>query len=80
MNIDELKIDRSFIWDLDINEKNRAISRTIILLAKQFNILVTAEGIETEKQLNILKELGSDTGQGYYFSKPIPAKELEKLL
>ncbi|MCF6464851.1 EAL domain-containing protein [Clostridium sp. Cult2] len=80
MNVDELKIDRSFIWDLEINEKNRAISKTIILLAKQFNILVTAEGIESEKQVNILKELGSDTGQGYYFSKPIPAKELEKIL
>lgn len=80
MNVDELKIDRSFVWDLEVNEKNRAISRIIILLAKQFDILVTAEGIETEKQLNILKELGANTGQGYYFSKPIPAKEFEKLL
>lgn len=80
MNIDELKIDRSFVWDLEKNEKNREISRTIILLAKQFNIMVTAEGIESEQQLNILKELGSDTGQGYYFSKPIPPNELEKML
>lgn len=80
MSIDELKIDKSFVWDLEKNEKNRAISKTIILLAKQFNILVTAEGIESEKQLNILKELGSDTGQGYYFSRPVPPVELEKLL
>lgn len=80
MNIDELKIDKSFVWSLENNEKYREISKTIILLAKQFNIRVTAEGIESEEQLNILRELGSDTGQGYYFSRPIPPEELEKML
>lgn len=80
MNIDEIKIDRAFIWDIEKNEKNRGISRTIALLAKQFNILVTAEGVETKEQLDILEEIGCDIAQGYYFSKPIPAKEFEKLL
>lgn len=80
MNIDEIKIDRAFIWDIEKNEKNRAISRTIALLAKQFNILVTAEGVETKEQLDILEEIDCDIAQGYYFSKPIPAKEFEKLL
>ncbi len=61
-------------------KKNRAISRTITLLAKQFNILVTAEGVETKEQLDILKKMGCDKAQGYYFSKPIPKEEFEKLL
>ena len=80
MSINELKIDRAFIRDIDTNEKNRAISNTIILLANQFNILVTAEGVETKEQLEILEELGCDKAQGYYFSKPIPKEEFEKLL
>ena len=80
MNIDELKIDRGFIWDLATNEKNRAISNTILVLAKQFNISVTAEGIESKEQLDILKDFGCDKGQGYYFSRPIEAKQFEKLL
>ncbi len=57
MSINEIKIDRAFIWDIETNEKNRAISRTITLLAKQFNILVTAEGVETKEQLDILKKM-----------------------
>lgn len=80
MNIDEMKIDRSFVTDIETNEKDRAISNTIILLAKQFNILVTAEGIEKEAQLKILESLGCDKAQGYYFSRPIPSLEFEKLL
>lgn len=80
MSINEIKIDRAFIWDIETNEKNRAISRTITLLAKQFNILVTAEGVETKEQLDILKKIECDKAQGYYFSKPIPKEEFEKLL
>ncbi|QQY79595.1 diguanylate cyclase (GGDEF)-like protein [Keratinibaculum paraultunense] len=70
MSINEIKIDRAFIWDIETNEKNRAISRTITVLAKQFDILVTAEGVETKEQLDILKKIGCDKAQGYYFSKP----------
>ena len=80
MSIDEIKIDRGFVSDMEINEKNRAIANTIILLAKQFNILVTAEGVELKEQLKILEGLGCDKAQGYYFSKPIPKEEFEKLL
>ncbi len=80
MSINEIKIDRAFIWDIETNEKNKAISRTITLLAKQFDILVTAEGVETKEQLDILKKMGCDKAQGYYFSKPIPKEEFEKLL
>ena len=80
MSIDEIKIDRGFVSDMEINEKNRAIASTIILLAKQFNILITAEGVELKEQLEILEGLGCDKAQGYYFSKPIPKEEFEKLL
>ena len=80
MSIDEIKIDRTFISDMEISEKNRAISNTIIILAKQFNILVTAEGVESKEQLKILENMGCHKAQGYYFSKPIPNLEFEKLL
>ena len=80
MSIDEIKIDRTFVSDMEISEKNRAISNTIIILAKQFNILVTAEGVESKEQLKILENMGCHKAQGYYFSKPIPNLEFEKLL
>lgn len=80
MRIDELKIDRSFIRNIEKSEMNKAITSTIIELTRKFNISVTAEGVETEEQLNILKSLGCNKVQGYYFSKPIPAAELESML
>lgn len=80
MKIDELKIDRSFVKNIEKGEMNIAIISTIIELMKKFNISVTAEGVETKEQLNILKGLGCNKAQGYYFSKPIPADELEVML
>jgi diguanylate cyclase (GGDEF)-like protein/PAS domain S-box-containing protein len=80
--LDSLKIDRSFIWQLDSGEKhkNGEIVRTIISLARSLNLTVVAEGIETEAQLRILEILSCDYGQGFYFAKPLPAQELEALL
>jgi diguanylate cyclase (GGDEF)-like protein len=69
MPFDELKIDRSFIANL--NQGNVAITQTIILLAHSLGMKVVAEGIETEEQLAILRELGCDGAQGYLFSKPL---------
>lgn len=69
MPFDELKIDRSFIANLD--QGNVAIAQTIILLAHSLGMKVVAEGIETEGQLAILRELGCDGAQGYLFSKPL---------
>lgn len=76
MNVNELKIDRSFIFDIDINHKNKTISHAIILLAKQLGLRVTAEGVETKEQLEILSEMKCDIAQGYYFSKPVPADQI----
>jgi len=71
-----LKIDRSFISGLPENKQSRSICKAIIDLANAMNIGVIAEGIETREQAKMLIELGCTTGQGYLYSKPVPAPEL----
>ncbi|MFT9495435.1 bifunctional diguanylate cyclase/phosphodiesterase [Anaerosolibacter sp.] len=78
--IDMIKIDRSFVRDITEHLDERFIAKTIIDLAHNMDVIVTAEGIETETQYKILQEYGCDFGQGYLFSKPVPAEEIEKLL
>lgn len=80
MKVDELKIDRSFIRETEDNCKNRAIAKTIILLAHQLNMTVTAEGVETKEQLEFIKDNECSKAQGYYYSKPISVDEFEKYL
>lgn len=80
MSVNELKIDKSFIWDIEKNNKNKMISNTIIILAKQLGLKVTAEGVENEEQLNILKEMKCDIAQGYHFSKPVPKESINEML
>ncbi|NMH67520.1 EAL domain-containing protein [Bacillus sp. RO3] len=75
-SIQTLKIDRSFIMGLDENESNKAIVSAILAMAKHLKLAIVAEGIETESQLNWLKELECEYGQGYYFSKPLPPEKL----
>jgi diguanylate cyclase (GGDEF)-like protein/PAS domain S-box-containing protein len=78
--VDKLKIDRSFVQDLTSNQNNASITIAIINLASSLQLTVLAEGIETEAQLTFLKENNCDQGQGYYFSKPVPADEFLVLL
>jgi diguanylate cyclase (GGDEF)-like protein len=78
--VDTLKIDRSFVNSVGENGEDSEILQTIISLAKNLKMRVIAEGIETESQLNILKNLGCDYGQGYLMSKPLPCDALEELL
>jgi EAL domain-containing protein (putative c-di-GMP-specific phosphodiesterase class I) len=77
---DTLKIDRSFVMQTGENGENSQILQTIISLTKNLKKKVIAEGIETESQLSLLTNLGCDFGQGYLFSKPLPAEQLEELL
>ena len=77
--IDRLKIDRSFVNDMNSHSKNSEIIRTILTLARSLRMEVVAEGIETKEQLSLLKALNCDFGQGYIFSKPVAATEAEKL-
>jgi diguanylate cyclase (GGDEF)-like protein len=74
--IDYVKIDRSFIHDLIANTKTAAIVKTIINMSHDLGFKVIAEGIENEQQLNILKKLHCDIGQGYYFSRPLVEKQI----
>lgn len=76
MPIDKLKIDQSFIKDLPRNPDDVTITRTIIGLAKNFNLEVVAEGVETEEQLAFLKENDCIHIQGYLFGRPVPASEV----
>jgi c-di-GMP phosphodiesterase Gmr len=69
--IDVLKIDRSFVTDMDANKDNRAIVSTILSLANALGMKTTAEGIETAEISSTLKKLGCTNGQGYYFAKPL---------
>ena len=74
--LDFLKIDRSFVKDVTIDESDAAIARAIISLAQSLNLKVVAEGVETKGQLDFLKQYRCDYIQGFYFSKPVPAFEI----
>ncbi|MBM4131045.1 EAL domain-containing protein [bacterium] len=75
-----LKVDQSFVRGLPADQENLAIVRAIVSLAKNLGFTVTAEGIETQEQAGLLREMACDTLQGYYISKPIAAGELPPLL
>jgi diguanylate cyclase (GGDEF)-like protein/PAS domain S-box-containing protein len=77
---ERLKIDRSFINKMELDDKCEAIVRTILMLGQNLNIETVAEGIETEKQLARLRALGCPFGQGFLFSKPVNAEAAERLL
>jgi diguanylate cyclase (GGDEF)-like protein/PAS domain S-box-containing protein len=79
-SFDALKVDQSFVRDLTVNPRHRAIVRTIIGFAKDLGLLLTAEGIETEEQRKLLLELGCEFGQGNLFAKPLPFAEFERTL
>lgn len=78
--IDKLKIDKQFIDDIENGEKDKAIIRTIIQLAKNLQIKVIAEGVENKMQLDFLELELCDEVQGYYFYKPMISSEIEKIL
>ncbi|MDJ0744351.1 MAG: EAL domain-containing protein [Xenococcaceae cyanobacterium MO_167.B27] len=78
--IDVLKIDRSFIHNLNLNNSQSAIVRTIIVMARELGIKAIAEGVETLEQLNFLKALGCSGAQGYGFSPPLNSQAMTSLL
>ncbi|WP_414577706.1 EAL domain-containing protein [Anabaena sp. CCY 9402-a] len=77
---DTLKIDRSFINQMEEGQRNYQVVKTIITLSNQLGLAVVAEGIETQQQLQRLQQLGCEFGQGYLFSHPLAAHEIETLL
>jgi diguanylate cyclase (GGDEF)-like protein/PAS domain S-box-containing protein len=78
--IDLLKVDKSFVGRLGVNPHDDAIVRSIVTLANDLGMQVVAEGIETAEQLAMLRELGCVYGQGYYFSRPLPAHQAEQMI
>jgi diguanylate cyclase (GGDEF)-like protein/PAS domain S-box-containing protein len=74
---DNLKIDRSFVNQMQTENRNYQVVSTIIALSNQLGLTVVAEGIETQQQLQWLRQLGCEFGQGYLFSKPLAAHEIE---
>jgi diguanylate cyclase (GGDEF)-like protein/PAS domain S-box-containing protein len=79
-DIDYLKIDQSFVRNLDHDQNDLALCEAIIVMAKKLGIKVIAEGVESENQDRLLKEFGCDFGQGYLYSRPVPASDFEILL
>ncbi|TGL86642.1 bifunctional diguanylate cyclase/phosphodiesterase [Leptospira congkakensis] len=75
INADVLKIDRSFVIDLEINEDDRAICKAIINMAHSLGMEVIAEGVENPVQRDLLHDLGCHMIQGYLYSKPLPAED-----
>jgi diguanylate cyclase (GGDEF)-like protein len=75
---DKIKIDQRFVRDIDTSTENQAIVRAIISLARDLKMRITAEGVENEQQAAILAGLGCTEVQGFLYSRPLPAIELEK--
>ncbi len=78
--LDELKIDRSFIFELSKSADSRAIVATIVYLAKNLKLFTVAEGIESKVELEFLRKLGCHQYQGFFFSRPVPGIEIVDLL
>jgi predicted signal transduction protein with EAL and GGDEF domain len=76
--ISELKIDRSFVRELDLASKSTAVVTAIIALARALGLRVVAEGVETDRQLRVLERLGCTMMQGFKFSRALPAAELQR--
>jgi EAL domain-containing protein (putative c-di-GMP-specific phosphodiesterase class I) len=78
--VSRIKIDRSFVSDIDQDAEKTAIVRALIAMARNLKLSVTAEGIETEAQAQFLIGENCEDGQGYLFCKPLPAQQFEDYL
>ena len=80
MPVDVLKMDRSFVMNIDHNDKDFRLVELILNIARNLKMPVIAEGVETENQMTLLKNAGCDYVQGYYFSRPLPPEEFEAFI
>lgn len=78
--VGKLKIDRSFINDLEVDSDDRAIASTIVSMGRNLRLTVLAEGVENAEQLALLRQMGCDMAQGFHFSRALPADAIAGLL
>jgi EAL domain-containing protein (putative c-di-GMP-specific phosphodiesterase class I)/FixJ family two-component response regulator len=76
----ELKIDKSFVMDMQSNDRDRIMVQKTIEMGHELGMHVIAEGVETQEQLDLLRAYGCDSAQGYFFSRPLPVKEMVRWL
>jgi EAL domain-containing protein (putative c-di-GMP-specific phosphodiesterase class I) len=77
---DQLKIDREFIRNIYTDSETRGVVEAIMAVSRQYGLNVTAEGVEDDNCLNVLKEVGCDHYQGAYYSMPVPVNHFRKML
>ena len=78
--MDIIKLDGEFFNEADDKERGETVVRNTIVLAKDLNMKIVAEGIETKEQVEFLEEQGCDLIQGFYFARPMPVADFEKLI
>ena len=80
LEINELKLDRGFLMDVvnDPDGTQSEVLASVLSLAKKLGIKTVAEGVETKESEDVIRSMSCDYGQGYYYSKPIPAEEFQK--
>ena len=78
--LDVLKIDKSLLYDLEVDKRTESIIKTIINLAHILKLTVTCEGVETRDQLNLLYKLDCDNIQGYYLSRPLQSDRFKEFI
>ncbi len=78
--VDELKIEKDFVVNMEENQSDAIIVRTVVDLGHNFDLSVVAEGVETDRAYRMLADMGCDVAQGYFIAKPMPATEFEQYL
>ena len=78
--IDVVKVDRSFVAELDERPQDQAIVSAVVELGHTLDLTTIAEGVETERQLELLRVLGCDLAQGFHFARPRPPEEITNLI
>lgn len=74
-----VKLDRKFLTENSKDEEGQTILRYLIAMAKELDLTVVVEGVETQEQVNFLTEIGCDIAQGYFFSKPVSLRDFDQL-
>lgn len=77
---DILKLDKSFLDGIENEERSRNIAKSIVSLDKSLGLIVIIEGVENKEQAELMKQFGCDLVQGFYFARPMPAKNFVDLL